>query len=134
MTLTALRVAACHTGKTTILVCHILLTTLRAATLTTCTISDILLQCALNAILPSVDSLRVEVETVYKLYNLVDRHAVTKYTRDKLCVVPELLVEESRDTTNGVDITVAILILEIITLRGRTQELLIMFVGTEEKK
>ena len=56
------------------------------------------------------------MQAVNKLNNLVDRHAVAQYARDKLRVVPELLVEEARDTTDGVDIAVAVLILEVVAL------------------
>jgi hypothetical protein len=73
----------------------VLLTTLWTATLAASTILDVLLQRALNTVLPCVDGLRVEVQAVNKLNNLVNRHAVAQYARDKLRIVPELLVEES---------------------------------------
>ena len=59
--LVALRITTRHTSQTTILIRHVLLTALWAATLTASTILDILLEGTLNTILPSVDSLRVEV-------------------------------------------------------------------------
>ena len=56
------------------------------------------------------------MQAVNELNNLVDRHAVAQYARDELRIVPELLVEEARDTADGVDIAVAVLILEVVAL------------------
>ena len=80
--LTTFRIPTCHTSQTSILVGHVLLTTLWAATLTTSAILDILLEGTLDTILPCVDGLRVEVEAVDKLHNLVNRHALTVNTMD----------------------------------------------------
>ena len=60
-----------------------------------CSVLNISFQSTLHTILPCVDGLRVEVQAVNELNNLVDRHAVAQYARDKLRVVPELLVEET---------------------------------------
>ena len=93
--LTALRVATREAGEATVLVCHLLLTALWALTLRASTILDVLLQSTLNAILPCVDVLVVEVQAVDQRHNLFDWHVVAQYTRDTLRIVPEALVEQT---------------------------------------
>ena len=48
--------------------------------------------------------------------SLLDRHTVAQDTRDQFGIVPELLVEQTRDTADGIRIAVAVSILEVVTL------------------
>jgi hypothetical protein len=77
------------------LVCHLLLSTLRTFAFGFGAVCDILLECSLNTILPCVDTLAIEVQAIDKVYNLVDWHAMSQYSRDELGVVPELLIEQA---------------------------------------
>ena len=49
---------------------------------------------------------------------LFDRHAMAQHARDQLGVIPELLVEQTRDAADRVRISVTVRILEVVAFRA----------------
>ena len=110
-----LGIAARHAGQTAVLIGHIFLSAARAFTLGFRAVDDILFQCTAHAGLPRVDRLAVQMQGLDQRHGLLDRHAMAQDTRDQLGVVPELLVEQTRDTADGIRIAVTVGILEVVT-------------------
>ena len=116
--LSALGVSAGHAGETSVLVCHVLLSALWTLALRLRAVLDILFECALYAVFPRVDVLAVEMQTVDERNDLLDRHVVAQYARNQFGVVPETLVEQTRDAADGVGVAVTVGVLEVVTLRA----------------
>ena len=97
------------------MVSHLLVPALGAFALRSRAVGDVLFQRALHARFPRVDALAVQVQAVDQVHHLVDRHAVAQHARDQLRIVPELLVEQTRNTADGVGVGVTVDVLEIVT-------------------
>ena len=79
-------------------------------------VDHIFLQCALNAVLPSVDALILELQRSHQLDDVGDGHAVAKHAADELRIVPILGVELLAQALDGCLIPALVLKLEVVTV------------------